>query len=131
MGKLKNQRTNIKLFVLMDFVKTYSHYYYYLFFSFPYCILKPLSVVMVNMGPEYAIGLSLSSLSQHLNTSAPHHLNTSTPLPGVDPGILIRGGVDFFFKGIGSGGRLKTQWVQGSTLVGATGAKPPAAPEFW
>ena len=28
-------------------------------------------------------------------------------MSGADPGILVRGGVDFFFKGIGFGGHLK------------------------
>ena len=30
-----------------------------------------------------------------------------TSLSGADPGILVRGGVDFFFKGMGFGARLK------------------------
>ena len=42
---------------------------------------------------------------------------------GADPGILVRGGGGFFFKGTGSGGRLRP-------LVGAQGAKVPEAPEF-
>ena len=29
------------------------------------------------------------------------------PLPGADPGILVRGGAWIFFKGIGFGGHLK------------------------
>ena len=55
-------------------------------------------------------------------------------LPGADPGILVRGGVVFFFKGLGSGGHLKApsgpQWVQGNAQVGDQGAKVPEALEF-
>ena len=50
-------------------------------------------------------------------------------LSGADPGILVRGGVDFFFKGNGFGGHLKAgpQWVQGNALVGAQGGEAPGS----
>ena len=51
--------------------------------------------------------------------------STNNQLPGADPGILVRGGVDFFFKGMELGAVLRPRWVQG-----AQGAKPPEAPEF-
>ena len=42
---------------------------------------------------------------------------------GADPGILVRGGRGFFFKGMGFGARLRPP-------VGPQGAKPPEVPEF-
>ena len=57
------------------------------------------------------------------------HSNISSK-SGADPGILVRRGRGFFFKGMGVGAALWPQWVQGNTLVGAQGEKPPEAPEF-
>ena len=56
-----------------------------------------------------------------------------TCISGADPGILVRGGVDFFFsKACGLRPPQGPQWVKGNALVGAQGAnsKPPEAPEF-
>ena len=51
-------------------------------------------------------------------------------MSGADPGILVRGGVDFFSKAWGLGAALRPPGVQGNALVGAQRAKPPEAPEF-
>ena len=50
---------------------------------------------------------------------------------GADPGILVRGGVDFFFQRHRAWGRLKApDGARATPWWGAQGAKPPEAPEF-
>ena len=48
------------------------------------------------------------------------------PFAGADPGTLV-GGVDFFFKGMGSGGRLKAPVGPGQSPVGGTGGEVPGS----
>ena len=51
-------------------------------------------------------------------------------LSGADPGILVSGGVEFLFKGMGTWGRLKAPIGFRATPWWAQGAKPPEAPAF-
>ena len=46
---------------------------------------------------------------------------------GADPGILVRGGVDFFFKGMGFGARLRPPVGPGQRPGGSPGGEAPGS----
>ena len=87
---------------------------------------------MSNSHREYVQRASLSQLQQISGLKiGKTRCDVRLEEPGADPGILVGGGVDFFFQRHGAWGRLKapngsraTQWCC------AQGAKPPEAPEF-
>ena len=62
------------------------------------------NIRLVNLKPSCICTMSLIS---PWKGTWPFLWTNLNPPSGADPGILVRGGVDFFFKGMGFGARLK------------------------
>ena len=79
---------------------------------------------------RYGIGWGLPSIpypptSQKVLCNSAEFMPIYQLISGVDQGIVVRGGLNFFFKGMGSRGRLKTpRGSRATPLCGPRGRSP-------